>query len=320
MWEAIKTRNLGADRVKEARLQTLITEFENLKMSDNDTIDAYAAKLSGIGSKSAMLGEVMSEHKLIKKFLTSLPRRFVHIMADLEQVIDLKTTGFEDVLGRLKVYKERVKQKDKKNDSQEKLLYARTDYSNRNGDSSRGIEKYTPPKSESNTDEDDVWYFDNGANNHMTGKNGEQKLLKDIYYILALCSNVISLGQATISGCDIHIQGDFSTMRDSCGSLLIKVPRSANCLYKTQLKVRKPYCLEANIDEESLLWHVRIGHIGFGAMNLMHKLAKGVPVIKHQDQVCESCMLESKQRSHFRRRQHIELQEYLRWFMETYAD
>ncbi|GJT28063.1 uncharacterized mitochondrial protein-like protein [Tanacetum coccineum] len=30
-------------------------------------------------------------------------------------------------------------------------------------------EKYTPPKCESNTDEDDVWYFDNGANNHMTG-------------------------------------------------------------------------------------------------------------------------------------------------------
>ncbi|GJS29180.1 hypothetical protein Tco_0489800 [Tanacetum coccineum] len=61
--EAIKTRNLGADRVKEASLQTLITEFENLKMSYNGTIDEYAAKLSGITSKSAMLGEVMSEHR-----------------------------------------------------------------------------------------------------------------------------------------------------------------------------------------------------------------------------------------------------------------
>ncbi|GJY62323.1 hypothetical protein Tco_0462980, partial [Tanacetum coccineum] len=76
MWEAIKTRNLGVDRVKEARLQTLFTEFENLKISDNDTIDAYVTKLSGIASKSAMLGEVMSKHKLVKKFLTSLPRRF----------------------------------------------------------------------------------------------------------------------------------------------------------------------------------------------------------------------------------------------------
>ncbi|GJY47009.1 F-box associated domain containing protein [Tanacetum coccineum] len=231
MWEAIKTSNLGDDRVKEARLQALITEFDNLKMSDNDT---------------------------------------------LEQVLDLKTTGFEDEVGLLKAYEERVKEEDKANDPQENLLYAKTEYSNGNNVSSGGRgrdsysrgcrrgrgqgrgqgysqnqgqrnssknhedneqkgkqlekrdlshiqcyhcdqyehfvskcpkrnrihevnlnetqekgvyheegtfymmnhiqetifmnkEKYTPPKSESNTsDEDDAWYFDNGASNHIT--------------------------------------------------------------------------------------------------------------------------------------------------------
>ncbi|GJR54488.1 hypothetical protein Tco_1405009 [Tanacetum coccineum] len=71
------------------------------------------------------------------------------------------------------------------------------------------------------------------------GKNGEQKLLKDVYYIHALRSNVISLGQVTISDYDISIRGDFLTMRDCWGSLLIKVPRNANRLYKAQLKVAK---------------------------------------------------------------------------------
>nr|GFA01908.1 putative pol polyprotein [Tanacetum cinerariifolium] len=107
--------------------------------------------------------------------------------------------------------------------------------------------KYTPPKIKSNTDEDDVWYFNNGSSLCVSikgkssilfqGKNKEQNLLKDVYYIPALRSNVISLGQATISGYDISIQDDFLTMRDSCESLLINVPRSANRLYKTQLKV-----------------------------------------------------------------------------------
>ncbi|GKA12176.1 hypothetical protein Tco_0691722 [Tanacetum coccineum] len=87
MWEAIKTCNLGANCVKEARLPTLIMEFKNLKMPNNDSIDAYAAKLSGVASK----------------------------------------------------YEERVKEEDKANDPQENLLYARTDYSNRNNDSSKGI-------------------------------------------------------------------------------------------------------------------------------------------------------------------------------------
>nr|GEV65727.1 Pol polyprotein [Tanacetum cinerariifolium] len=136
-------------------------------------------------------------------------------------------------------------------------------------------EKYNPQNIESNTEEDDVWYFYNEASNHKIGnysylyelnenikghvrfgdglcvsikgkwlnfvprKNKEQKLLKDIYYIAALRSNVISLRQATLFGYNISIRGDFLTMRDSCGSLLLKVPRITNYLYKAQLKVGK---------------------------------------------------------------------------------
>nr|GEZ55328.1 zinc finger, CCHC-type [Tanacetum cinerariifolium] len=69
---------------------------------NNDTIDEYAAKLSGIASKSATLEEVTSKHKLLKKFLTNLPIWFVHIVAPLEQVLDLETTRFKDVVDRLK--------------------------------------------------------------------------------------------------------------------------------------------------------------------------------------------------------------------------
>ncbi|GJT20117.1 retrovirus-related pol polyprotein from transposon TNT 1-94 [Tanacetum coccineum] len=61
MWEVIKTHNLGADRVKEARPQTLITEFENLKMSDNDSIYAYVAKLPGLTIPIGIVTQVKEE-------------------------------------------------------------------------------------------------------------------------------------------------------------------------------------------------------------------------------------------------------------------
>ncbi|GJR48891.1 pol polyprotein [Tanacetum coccineum] len=82
MWEAIKTRNLGDDRVKEASLQTLITEFKNLKMSYNGTIDEYATKLSGIASKSATLGEVMSDHRK-EVFVGSECRKLLEYIATI---------------------------------------------------------------------------------------------------------------------------------------------------------------------------------------------------------------------------------------------
>ena len=51
VWDAIKTRYVGADRVREARLQTLMTEFDRLKMKDTEKIDDFVGKLSELSSK-----------------------------------------------------------------------------------------------------------------------------------------------------------------------------------------------------------------------------------------------------------------------------
>jgi len=89
VWDAIKARHLGADRVREARLQTLKSEFDRLKMKETESIDDFVCKLSEISSKSASLGENIDESKLVKKFLSSLPRKkYIHIVASLEQVLD----------------------------------------------------------------------------------------------------------------------------------------------------------------------------------------------------------------------------------------
>ncbi|KAG7557329.1 Zinc finger CCHC-type superfamily [Arabidopsis suecica] len=129
VWEAIKSRHVGADRVKEARLQTLTAEFDRIKMNESDTIDEFAGKLSEISTKSAALGEKIEEIKLVKKFLKCLPRKkYIHIVASLEQILDLKKTSFEDIVGRIKVYEDRVcdEEDDQPND-QGKLMYANSE-------------------------------------------------------------------------------------------------------------------------------------------------------------------------------------------------
>lgn len=120
VWVAIKTRHVGAERVREAHLQTLMTDFDRLKMKETDTIDEFVGKLSEISSKSA------EESKLVKKFLKSLPRnKYIHIVASLEQLLDLKTTTFEDIISRLKNYEERVwEEEDDSQENQSKLMYA----------------------------------------------------------------------------------------------------------------------------------------------------------------------------------------------------
>ncbi|XP_076902329.1 uncharacterized protein LOC143557044 [Bidens hawaiensis] len=100
---------MGAERVKDARLHTLIREFDGMMMKETKTIDEYASRMTAISSKAATLGQPYEERNLVQKFFTSLPTRFIQVVASLEQVLDLKTIGFEDVVGRLKAYEERIK-------------------------------------------------------------------------------------------------------------------------------------------------------------------------------------------------------------------
>lgn len=126
MWATLKTRHLGADRIREARLQTLMGEFENLKMKDQEVIDNFANKLSEYASRAASLGSVIEETKLVKIFLNGLPKRFIHMVASIEQVVDLKTIGYDDVVGRLKAYEERIKDEEIHTE-QNQLLFANSD-------------------------------------------------------------------------------------------------------------------------------------------------------------------------------------------------
>lgn len=116
VWDSIKTRFLGVDRVKKARLQTLKSEFEALKMKENESIDEFAGKLSALANKFGELGETMADGTLVKKLFGSAPSRFLQVVASLEQLFDVDTMVFEEAIGRLKAYEERIRREDHHSD------------------------------------------------------------------------------------------------------------------------------------------------------------------------------------------------------------
>lgn len=124
-----QSRHLGAERVREAIVQTLTEEFDRLKMKDTETIDDFVGKLTTITSKCAALGETIEESKIVKKFFKALPRKkFIHMVASTEQLLDLKNTPLEDVIGRFKAYEERIKEEeDEGHTEKNKPMYANSD-------------------------------------------------------------------------------------------------------------------------------------------------------------------------------------------------
>ena len=107
VWEALKTRFVGADRVRTARLATLRGEFDSLIMPDGDMLDVYAGKISGIKASFASLGSTLDDAALVKKLLDTVPDRLYPAVASIEQFCDVASMPFEEALGRLKAFNER---------------------------------------------------------------------------------------------------------------------------------------------------------------------------------------------------------------------
>jgi len=73
VWESLKTRFVGADRVKTARLAMLKGDFDKLCMVDGDALDDYAGKISGMAAKFAGLGSTLDDAAMVKKLLDTMP-------------------------------------------------------------------------------------------------------------------------------------------------------------------------------------------------------------------------------------------------------
>lgn len=110
VWDCLKERFIGADRVKEARLQMLKSEFDSLRMKDDEQVDQYTSKISATSVKYRNLGRTLYDSAMVKKLFDTVPDRYITMVAGIEQFFDLKKLAFEEVVGQLKAYEERIQQ------------------------------------------------------------------------------------------------------------------------------------------------------------------------------------------------------------------
>ncbi|CAM8905468.1 unnamed protein product [Rhodiola kirilowii] len=111
-WLTLKTMHLGAERVKNARVQTLRTEFELLRMKDGESLDEFAMKLTSLVNRIRGLGQAIEEVHVVKKLLRAVSKRFLPIVSTIEQFGDIDKMPLDEAIGRLKAHEKRVRAAD----------------------------------------------------------------------------------------------------------------------------------------------------------------------------------------------------------------
>lgn len=69
-------------------------------------------------------------------------------------------------------------------------------------------------------------------------RNGEPRKITDVYFTPDRRSNIISLGQATESGCNVRMKEEYLIRHDQDGKLIAKAVRSKNMLYKVCMRIK----------------------------------------------------------------------------------
>jgi len=142
----------------------------------------------------------------------------------------------------------------------------------------------------------EIWYLDSGCSNHMTShrewlihfdksrksqirfddnkiiqakgtgdilirrKDGNQAMIKDVLYVPATKSNLISIGQLIEKGFSMNLHQGILELYGRKHRKVLKTPLSAHRTFQVTIGTLKSQCLSAKSEmNDYWIWHIRYG-------------------------------------------------------------
>ena len=106
-WTILEVAHEGTEVVKDSKLQVLQTQFEMLKMEENECFNDFEIKLMDIVNQSHQLGDPYSDRRIKQKIMRSLPDRFESNVTALKENSGFKDMKPSEVIGRILAYESR---------------------------------------------------------------------------------------------------------------------------------------------------------------------------------------------------------------------
>lgn len=99
-WKALRTANLGVERVRKAKAHTLRRDFDALVFKEAETIDGFVVRIDSLVQQLKTLGDDYPDSTVVWKFLQALPPKYYQIAMSIETLLDLDSISVEELIGR----------------------------------------------------------------------------------------------------------------------------------------------------------------------------------------------------------------------------
>nr|DAD24066.1 TPA_asm: hypothetical protein HUJ06_025529 [Nelumbo nucifera] len=136
IWDSMKKKYEGNDRMDRSVLQALRREFETLEMKSGECVTEYFGRVMSVSNKMRFHGEQMRDVTIVEKILRSLTDKFTYIVCSIEESKDIDTLTIDELQSSLIVHEQKFHRKN----GEEQALKVTTD--ERVGARGRGRNNY----------------------------------------------------------------------------------------------------------------------------------------------------------------------------------
>ena len=88
-WEKLRDEYGGSIKTRNMQILNLRREFKVLKMKDSESVKDYRDRLMRIVNQVRLLGEDLTDKRIVEKVLVSVPKRFEAKISSFEDSKDL---------------------------------------------------------------------------------------------------------------------------------------------------------------------------------------------------------------------------------------
>ncbi|CAJ2652692.1 unnamed protein product [Trifolium pratense] len=106
-WDKLKEEFQGSERTKKMQVLNLRREFEALKMKETETVREFSDRISKVVSQIRLLGEDLSDQRVVEKILVCLPERFEAKISSLEETKDFSQITLAELVNALQATEQR---------------------------------------------------------------------------------------------------------------------------------------------------------------------------------------------------------------------
>ena len=98
----------GSEKVITLKLQFLWRDFDSLEMKESESVRDFSSRVAEIVNQIKGCGDTIADKKVVEKVLRSLPQKFDHAVAAIEESKDLSKMSMSELTGSLQAHEKRI--------------------------------------------------------------------------------------------------------------------------------------------------------------------------------------------------------------------